>query len=60
MCQSSSNPRLVRLFQSDKGIWRYEIERDGEVRWTSLHTRNEKRAREKYDRLEKWLKPVRS
>jgi hypothetical protein len=52
--------RLVRLFKSDKGIWRYEIERDGEVRWTSLHTRNEKRAREKYDRLEKWLKPVRS
>jgi hypothetical protein len=52
--------RLVRLFKSDKGIWRYEIERDGEVRWASLHTRNEKRAREQYERLEKWLKPVRS
>jgi hypothetical protein len=43
--------RLLRLYRSDKGIWRYEIERDGEVRWSSLRTRSERVARAKYERL---------
>lgn len=43
--------RLVRLYQSEKGIWRYEIERGGVVRWASLHTRNELAARAAYERM---------
>jgi hypothetical protein len=43
--------RLLRLFRSEKGIWRYEIERNGEVRWSSLRTRDEKKARAHYDKL---------
>lgn len=45
--------RLVRLYRSLKGTWRYEIERDdGQLHWGSLHTKNEVRARERYRRLE--------
>lgn len=33
--------RLVSLYRSDKGIWRYEAERDGKLYWSSLGTRNE-------------------
>jgi hypothetical protein len=32
--------RLVRVYQSDKGIWHYEFERNGKVYWASLRTRN--------------------
>jgi hypothetical protein len=45
--------RLLRLYRSDKGIWRYEIERDGQVRWSSLRTRNESVARRKFERMKK-------
>lgn len=44
--------RLVRLYLSEKGIWHYEIERDGIVKWGSLHTRNEGEARRKYESLQ--------
>jgi hypothetical protein len=44
--------RLVRLYRSAKRIWRYEIERDGVIRWSSLHTRDEVVAREKYRKLQ--------
>ena len=54
------NYRLVRLFRSERGIWRYEAERDGELRWASLHTRNEATARRMYERMkanvEEWSK----
>ena len=44
--------RLVRLYQSERGIWRYEIERGGgKVRWASLHTRDEAKARRMYERM---------
>ena len=52
--------RIVRLYQSDRGIWRYEVERDGELRWASLHTRDETKARRMFDRMradiEEWSK----
>ncbi len=47
--------RLVRLYPSPKGIWRYEIERGGVIHWSSLHTRNEGEARRKYDALQRVL-----
>lgn len=43
--------RLVRLYQSEKGIWRYDIERHGIVHWSSLHTRDEAKARAAYERM---------
>ena len=43
--------RLIRLFQSAKGVWRYEFARDGEVRWSSLRTRDEHKARKMYDAM---------
>jgi hypothetical protein len=42
----------VRLYRSEKGIWHYEVERDGALYWSSLHTRSEQVARAKYERLE--------
>ena len=52
--------RIVRLYQSDRGVWRYEAERDGELRWASLHTRDEAKARRMFDRMradiEEWSK----
>ena len=47
--------RLVRLFQSEKGIWRYEIEKRGKVFWASLNTRDERKAREFYERMERTI-----
>ena len=44
--------RLLRLYRSDKGIWRYDIERDdGRVRWSSLNTRSEHIAWQKFERM---------
>lgn len=43
--------KVLRLYQSDKGIWRYEIARDGRVTWSSLHTRDECIARAAYERI---------
>ena len=52
--------RIVRLYQSDRGVWRYEAERDGELRWASLHTSDEAKARRMFDRMradiEEWSK----
>jgi hypothetical protein len=49
-------PKLKRLFRSERGIWRYEIERpNGDIRWSSLHTRDEQKARALYARMEQWL-----
>jgi nitric oxide synthase oxygenase domain/subunit len=39
------------MFRSDRGIWRYEVERNGRLYWSSLHTRDEKKARTKYERM---------
>ena len=47
--------RPLRLYQSDRGIWRYDIERNGKVYYASLHTRDEARARAFYERMEKTL-----
>lgn len=38
----------VRLYQADNGIWRGEIKRGGRLRWFSLHTRDEVKARIKW------------
>ena len=43
--------RVLRLYCSRRGIWRYEFERDGKVYWSSLHTRSESNARARYE----WL-----
>ncbi len=43
--------RMMRLYRSETGIWHYETERDGRMRWASLHTRDENKARRKYDNL---------
>jgi len=45
--------RMVRLYLSERGIWHYEVERDGIVKWSSLHTRDEGEARRKYDRMQR-------
>ena len=47
--------KLRRLYQADNGIWRYEIERTGKVYWSSLHTRDEAKARGVYERMAKTL-----
>ena len=52
---SLSTFKLIRLFRGENGIWRYEIERTGKVRWSSLHTRDEAQARAMYDRIAKTL-----
>jgi hypothetical protein len=47
--------RLMRLFQSEKGIWRYEIEKRGKRVWSSLNTRDEAKAREFYERMQRTI-----
>ena len=47
--------KLTRLYRSEKGIWRYEIERDGRLYYASLHTRDEAHARGMYARIAKVL-----
>jgi hypothetical protein len=47
--------KLIRLYRSDKGIWRFEMERDGTLYWASLLTRDEAKARAKYERMERIL-----
>jgi hypothetical protein len=47
--------KFLRLYQSDKGIWRYEIERNGKVYWTSLRTRSRTKAERDYRRMKQWL-----
>ena len=47
--------KLLRLYQSERGIWHYEIERWGKVYWSSLHTRDEVKARGMYERIKKTL-----
>jgi hypothetical protein len=49
----ANEPRLraVRLYQSDRGVWRVEIERDGVTKWSSLRTRNEKKAQAEFARI---------
>jgi hypothetical protein len=47
--------RLVRLYLSEKGIWHYDIERNGIVKWSSLGTRDEGEARRKYESLQERL-----
>lgn len=48
--------KMLRLYRSEKGIWRYDIERNGEVRWASLRTRDKRKAREKYETLVRYTK----
>lgn len=43
--------KLLRLYRSEKGIWRYDLERDGKLFWASLHTRDEREARETYAKI---------
>lgn len=43
--------RVLRLYRTDKGIWHYEIERDGRVYWSSLHTKKEILARARFERI---------
>ena len=52
---SLSTCKLIRLFRGENGIWRYEIERTGKIYWSSLHTRDEARARGIYERIERTL-----
>ena len=47
--------RLLRLYRSEKGIWRYEIERDGKIYWSSLRTRDKRKAVEYYERYKESL-----
>ncbi len=49
--------KMLRLYQSDKGIWRYEVERYGKVSWSSLHTRDERVARATYERIKARIAP---
>ncbi len=51
---------LKRLYQSEKGIWHYEFKRDGEMKWSSLRTRNECVARRKYEELKSFLQERRN
>ena len=48
--------RYLRIYQSDKGIWHYEIERNGKITWSSLRTRDEGEARRKFARMVESLK----
>lgn len=43
--------KFVRIYQSDRGIWHCEIERDGQRYWSSLRTRDEAKARRAAERL---------
>ena len=47
--------RLVRLFRSERGIWRYEIEKRGKIYWASLNTRDEVKARTWYERMKQTI-----
>lgn len=40
--------RLGRLYRNDKGIWHFEIIRNGQTRYSSLHTRDKQKAEQKY------------
>lgn len=44
--------RLLRLYRSDKGVWRYDLNRDGKVYWSSLRTRDEAKARMLYAKMQ--------
>jgi hypothetical protein len=48
---SLASYKPLRIYQGENGIWRYEIERFGKVRWSSLHTRDESKARAVWDRM---------
>ena len=43
--------KFLRVYQSDSGFWHYDVERDGVVRWSSLNTKDERKARAAYERL---------
>ena len=43
--------QVLRLYQSPRGIWHYEFERDGKLYWASLHTRSERIAQASYKRI---------
>jgi hypothetical protein len=43
--------RAVRLYCSRKGIWHYVVERDGKLSWSSLKTRDEKKARQRFEEI---------
>ena len=51
MADLSARTRLLRMYQSDKGIWHYEMERNGVKCFSSLRTRNDADARFAYERL---------
>lgn len=42
--------KFVRIYKSDRGIWRCEIERDGVLCWYSLRTKDDAEARRKAER----------
>lgn len=39
--------KLIRIYQSDRGIWHVEFERDGRRLWSSLRTKDEREAKQK-------------
>lgn len=42
--------KYIRIYKSERGVWHCEIERDGVLRWHSLHTKDEAEAKRKADR----------
>lgn len=49
--------RPVRIYRSAKGIWRIEYERaDGSLRWSTLGTRDEAKAKADFERLKDWFR----
>ena len=44
--------KLVRLFRAANGMWHYEIDRDGRLYWSSLGTRDEAKARARYQHMQ--------
>jgi hypothetical protein len=59
MSHDPALPKLVRMYRSTGGIWRYDIERDGKFYWSSLHTRDEQKARAKYEQMKARMKKAR-
>ena len=49
---------IIRMYLSEKGIWRYEFKRLGQIYWASLHTRNEDVARAKYEEIMARINPA--
>lgn len=51
--------RPVRIYQSDRGIWRIEFEReDGSRRWSTLGTRDKAKAKAEFEKFKDWFNHI--